>query len=304
MTLCATTAARTQIVVNGTLTATGTTFTGGTAAPTPHQVNSGGHLIATNSTFSITQLSLNNGSVLNSGDLTGDTFNLPLYVPYGDVQYLGGNIKLPAGRHQRRHAPQRQTLNLNPIGTNTSSLQLRLPRRLHGGIGGDAERRAQRSRPGRRRPDVHRQWDADLRHRRHDDSMAPTAAAAQIVVNGTLTATATTFTSRRQAPTIQVNSGGHLIATSSTFSITQLTLDNGSVLNSGDLTGDTFNLPIYVPYGDVQYLARQRQASSRSTSTPHTLAERDAQPQPDRHQHVQPAATSSPAASRWHRGRR
>ena len=29
--------------------------------------------------------------MLRSGDLTGDTFNMPIYVPYNDVQYLGGN---------------------------------------------------------------------------------------------------------------------------------------------------------------------------------------------------------------------
>ena len=27
--------------------------------------------------------------MLNSGDLTGDTFNMPLYVPYGDVAVPG-----------------------------------------------------------------------------------------------------------------------------------------------------------------------------------------------------------------------
>ena len=28
---------------------------------------------------------------MNSGDLTGNTFNLPISLPYGDVQYLGSN---------------------------------------------------------------------------------------------------------------------------------------------------------------------------------------------------------------------
>ena len=42
-------------------------------------VNSGGQLIATNSTFSISQLSFNNTSVLDSGNLTGNTFNTTIY---------------------------------------------------------------------------------------------------------------------------------------------------------------------------------------------------------------------------------
>ena len=80
-----------------------------------------------------------------------------------------------------------------------------------------------------------------------------------------------------------VNSGGHLVATNSTFSIAQLSLDNGSVLNSGDLTGDIFNMPIYVPYGDVQYLGNNASFQQIDINAG-TLAERDAHPEPDRHQ--------------------
>ena len=54
-------------------------------------VNSGGHLQASNSTFaSRQQVILNIGSVLNAGDLTGNGFNSPLYIPAIDVQYLSG----------------------------------------------------------------------------------------------------------------------------------------------------------------------------------------------------------------------
>ena len=65
-----------EITVSGTLTANDTTFSGGSGNIT---VNSGGQLIATNSTFSISQLSFNNTSVLDSGNLTGNTFNTTIY---------------------------------------------------------------------------------------------------------------------------------------------------------------------------------------------------------------------------------
>ena len=50
--------------------------------------------------------------MLNSGDLTGDTFNMPISVPYGDVQYLGDNasfqqIKINAGTLAERDTEPR-----------------------------------------------------------------------------------------------------------------------------------------------------------------------------------------------------
>ena len=45
------------------------------------------------------------------------------------------------------------------------------------------------------------------------------------------------------------------IASSSVFNIGSLNLTNNSVLFSDDLANNTFNMPIYVPYIDVAYLA-------------------------------------------------
>ena len=112
-----------QIVVNGTMTATGDTFATLSGSGASIQVESGGHLTAASSTFDINQLSLDNASVYGSGDLTGDTFNMPIYVPYGDVQYLAGNVKFEQVYINANTLPAGQTLALNQIGTNTSSLQ-------------------------------------------------------------------------------------------------------------------------------------------------------------------------------------
>ena len=55
-----------------------------------------------------------------------------------------------------------------------------------------------------------------------------------------------------------INSGGELIAASSTFGLNQLSLANGSVLNANDLSNDVFNLPIYVPALDVPLLTNNQ----------------------------------------------
>ena len=72
-------------------TASGTAFTGSTNYATSQiVVNSGGHLQASDSTFALGNVTLNTGTVLNAGDLTGDSFDSPLYMPASDVQYLSG----------------------------------------------------------------------------------------------------------------------------------------------------------------------------------------------------------------------
>ena len=83
-----------QIVVGngGLMSASGTTFNnaGGTST-TQIVVNSGGELQASNSTFAISQVSLADGSILNSGDLTNNVFNTTLYTPILDVPLLTNN---------------------------------------------------------------------------------------------------------------------------------------------------------------------------------------------------------------------
>src|SRR5438874_1798532 len=85
----------TQIVVGsgGLLNASGTAFNSALANAGIAQliVSSGGHLQAGNSSFALSQLNLNIGAVLNSGDLVGNGFDLPLYIPAIDMQYLSGS---------------------------------------------------------------------------------------------------------------------------------------------------------------------------------------------------------------------
>src|SRR5439155_1228642 len=67
-----------------------------------------------------------NSSVLNSGDLTSDAFNLPIYVPYNDVQYLGNNTTFHDININAGTLPTGE-LDLNQIGTNTSNLRYVFP---------------------------------------------------------------------------------------------------------------------------------------------------------------------------------
>ena len=93
----------------------------------------GGHLIASNSTFSLDNLYLNGGLVLNSGDLAGNVFATHLYAPVADQPLLVGNqsfneVSLTGGLNSG------QSVTLNPIGTQTTANQYySLPNGLAGG---------------------------------------------------------------------------------------------------------------------------------------------------------------------------
>ena len=217
-----------QIVVNGTMTATGDTFTTLSGGGASIQVGSGGHLTAASSTFNINQLSLNNASVYGSGDLTGDTFNMSVYVPYGDVQYLAGNVKFEQVYINANTMPAGQTLALNPIGTNTSSLQYV----FSGGftIASGATLNVAPS-ISVLLTDGQTITDNGTLTFATGDSMNFYSyyGASQIVVNGTMTATGDTFTTLSGGgASIQVGSGGQLTAINSTFGVNEVSLNAGS----------------------------------------------------------------------------
>ena len=111
--------ATTQILVNGTLTDLGTALTNsgnGYNSFTLIQVNSGGELIASNTTFSVDELNLVNGSRMNPGDLTSDVFDLPIYVPFQDVR-LSNNQSFQDVYINGGTMANGQSLSLVPMGT-------------------------------------------------------------------------------------------------------------------------------------------------------------------------------------------
>ena len=233
------------IAVNGTMSATSDTFTniGGGSYIT---VNSGGELAASNSTFTLAQLSLDNNSKLKSTDLTGDVFATPFSLPYNDVQFLANNASFNDIEINAGTLPS-GTLSLNQIGTNSSSLRYDV-------LSGFTVAAGATLAVG---PNVSVLIESTLTaggSLTFASGDTVSLYAGVIAVNGTMSATNDTFTNTGAGSYIAVNSGGELVASNSTFTLAQLSLDNNSKLNGTDLAGDVFKTPVSLPYNDVQYL--------------------------------------------------
>lgn len=254
----------TQVVVNGTLTATGTTFNQpGGGYFTSLTVNSGGELIASGSTFTLSQMTLSAGSVFKPGDLSNDAFNLPLYLPASDVALLsaagGGsdNQSFDAIDILSSVLAAGQILNLNAIGVDsTANLLYVLPGAFT--VDSGATLNVGVNVPVLIQAGQTLTVNGTMTATGDTISLSSNyAGGTQILVNGTLTATGTTF----NAPgggyftSLTVNSGGELIAHSCSFTLGQMTLSAGSTFNPGDLANDSFNLPLYLPAGDVALLS-------------------------------------------------
>ena len=88
-------------------------------------VNSGGRLQASGSAFAVGQLNLSIGAVVNAGDLVGNAFDLPLFIPAIDVQYLSGagnnNLRFKDIDIQPDTLTSGQSVALNAIGTQTTT---------------------------------------------------------------------------------------------------------------------------------------------------------------------------------------
>ncbi|HLN27482.1 MAG TPA: DUF4214 domain-containing protein [Gemmataceae bacterium] len=258
-----------QIVVasGGLLTVANTTFTAsGNSNTGIITVNSGGHLEASGTTFdsSLNQVYLDNNSILNAGDLTGNSFNCPLWLPEGEVQYLSGtnsnnqqfqNIDILAG-----NVPAGQTIALNAIGASTANLTYVFPGAFT--VGSGATLKVAANLPVVIDPGITLTDDGTLTFASGDSvDFAGYFSTQQIAVGGggLLTATNSTFTASGNSNTglITVNGGGHLKASGSTFasSLNQVYLDNSSILNAGDLSGNSFNCALYLPENEVQFLS-------------------------------------------------
>ncbi len=253
----------------GLLTASGATFNTSTSGNSQIVVASGGHLQASNSTFNINQVNLNIGAVLNAGDLVGNAFNVPLYIPAIDVQYLSGtgnnNLQFQAIDIQPDTLTNGQSVALTVIGTqNTSNLSYVFPGNFTINQGATLSVGANVPVLIGPAPYEGTQTIADngtLTFAAGDvvtlNSIAYESEALILVGSGgLLTASGATFnTSTSGNSQIVVASGGHLQASNSTFNINQVNLNIGAVLNAGDLVGNAFNVPLYIPAIDVQYLS-------------------------------------------------
>ena len=198
---------------------------------------------------------------MNSGDLTNDVFNLPIYVPFQDIALLANNQSFQDVNIIAGTMASGQTLALDLIGTvSTANLVYIFSANFTVGTGATLSVGTGTS------------VLIDPVTITDNGAMNVTGASigfvagydttTQILVNGTLSASGSSFYTSGGAlgsfTLIQVNSGGELTAANTTFSISELSLVSGSIMNSGDLTNDVFNLPIYVPFQDIALLANNQ----------------------------------------------
>ena len=279
-----------QYVVNGLMTSSSTSFFNDPGAPPPANlpasgptslvVNPGGHLIGSGNSFGFTTTTLNNGSVLNSGDLTGNNFAVvfqplnPAGVPsttsilvlplvdvplitnntsFAEVDLLGGT--LAAGPNVPLTIP------LTAMGTAGS------PNLFYALVGdytiGMGE--AVAVDPNIKLYDNgHTLTDNGTLTFNPTDLVTFNAGGSTIAVGtgGVLTTTSATFVNRPgvTGSQIVVNSGGHLTGTGNTFSASSTSINNGAILNTGDLTGNNFaNTVLALPAIDVPLVTNNRQ---------------------------------------------
>ena len=83
-------------------------------------VDSGAHLTASGTTFSIDNVYLNAGSILNTGDLASNIFNTLLWAPIIDVPLLADNQSF-SGVFLTGGLNSGQSVTLIPIGTATTT---------------------------------------------------------------------------------------------------------------------------------------------------------------------------------------
>ena len=249
------------IAVSGSLTATGTNFVkGGGGVTAGITVQPAGHLTATGADFAWDGLTLYGGSVLNSGDLAKDSFNLTIAVPITDIPLLAGNVVFQTVEIDSANLAS-GTINLTPTLSSSPSPQL-----VYDFISAfEIKAGAALTVASDAAVQLNNGVTISV-----DPGATMTVGAASVVyqdtnnnvgggiaVGGTLAATGTNFVKGGGGVTagITVQPAGHLTATGADFAWDGLTLYGGSVLNSGDLAKDSFNLTIAVPITDIPLLA-------------------------------------------------
>ncbi len=275
-----------QFVVNGLLTTNATTFFNDRGAltpvalpasgPTSLVVNSGGHLIGSGNSFGFSNTTLNNGTVLNPTDLTNNNFAvvfqplnpagapattsilaLPLTdVPditnnasFAEVDLLGGT--LAAG-------PNIPLTAMGTAGSPNLFYALIGDYTISTGASVSVDPNIKLYNNG------HTLTDNGSLTFNPSDLVTFNAGGSTIAVGsgGVLTTTSATFVNRPgvTGSQIVVNSGGHLTGTGNTFSASSTAINDGAILNSGDLTGNNFaNTVLALPAIDVPLVTNNRQ---------------------------------------------
>jgi hypothetical protein len=251
----------TRILVNGTLTANGATFDRGPSnSPTTIEVGTGGRLVATDSVFANDELSWDFGAVINATDLRNNRFDAELLIPPNLVGRLSaanggsdnqrfGLIKLRGGQFTSGQ------LVLGRIGTQTTEgLSYLFTDNLQIGSGASLtiQPNVQAAIATNRTLtiDGSAAFQAGSRTTLQNRSSAlGPLHLTRILVNGTLTANGATFDRgpSNSPTTIEVGTGGRLVATDSVFANDELSWDFGAVINATDLRNNRFDAELLIP---------------------------------------------------------
>jgi hypothetical protein len=259
-----------SIVVNGTMNVTNTNFsqaTGPNNNVSYIQVSPGGHLTASGATFGWQQLILANGSVLSSGDITGNGFDCTLYVPAAYVPLLTANKRFQ-DVNINTDLPGGQNVTLQLMGTDTTAnLRYVFPASFTVNAGAALTF-------GPNCNVLQRGYQNAAENFTVNGSLTVSSGVSfvvdqngnngleQIVVNGTMTATNVSFVptgNNGNTATIVVNPSGHLAASGCTFAwVGWVSWANGSVLNSGDISSNGFDCTVYAPAAYVPQLTANK----------------------------------------------
>ncbi len=261
------------IVVNsgGTMTATGASFVpnqAGDAEVTDVTVATGGHLVASGSTFSVDDLYLDGGLVLKQGDITGNILSsTTLYAPIADIALLTNNQSFNAV-YLTGGLTSGESVTLAPMGTQTTAGQYYvLPSNLtvaagqsltidDGAAAATLDDQTLSVAGQLTVTDASVVFDKDPNYAGDYDGIV-------IDSGGTMTATGASFVPNQagyaEVTDVTVATGGHLVASGSTFSVDDLYLDGGLVLKQGDITGNILSsTTLYAPIADIALLTNNQ----------------------------------------------
>ncbi len=248
----------TALTVSGMLNAGEDNFSAASLGSNTTYINvlANGELKAGDSTFNLSDVSYQSGSIFNSGDLSGDTFNETLYVPYTDVENLGGNASFDGMYIEPATLPSGATLSLDQIGSGSSLTYV-----FYSGfsVSSGATLDVAANLPvtigaGQTLSDAGTMTFGSGDTVTFLYGYADTTA---LTVSGTLNASDDNFSAASLGSNttyINVLANGEMKASDSTFNLSDVSYQSGSIFNSGDLSGDTFNETLYVPYTDVANL--------------------------------------------------
>ncbi len=254
-----------QLVISNqaVVTATGATITSsGSRSELPFiDVQNGGRLRATDSTISPAYVRLGNNAVLNPGDWARNRFDTSIYMPHtliGMLSAVGGgsdnrrfndifirSSTLSTGSLDLRAIGTETTANLDYLFDGSFTIANGASLNVFPGVRSWTESGSILTIGG----SANFATGSSLLMKQSTGLNAP----SQLVISNLANVTATGATiagsgSRSELTFVQVQNGGRLVATDSTFAPGYIVLANNALLSAGDWARNKFDTSIYMPH--------------------------------------------------------